>query len=98
VQLQGTVNPCKLELPPFRALGTAPAAGWIVVSERIYRMNRVGRADPCSPASWPERRPIGWLDWLEPLAPVAIIGKTIRLYHVSEQDLSAVAIAHQGPA
>jgi hypothetical protein len=91
LQLQGTVNPCKLQLPPFKALGTAPQAGWIAVSERIYRLNRVGRADPCSLTAGPARRPIGWLDWLEPLTPVTIIGKTIRLYHVSEEDLPAIA-------
>ena len=27
LQLQGTVNPCKLQLPPFKALRTPPAAG-----------------------------------------------------------------------
>jgi len=87
LQLQGTVNPCKLQLPPFTALSTAPTAGWIAVSERIYRLNRVGRSDPCSLTSGPGSRPIGWLDWLKPLKPVAIIGKTIRLYHVTEKDL-----------
>lgn len=39
LQLQGTVNPCKLDLPPFTALRTPPAAGWIAVSERVYRLN-----------------------------------------------------------
>ena len=95
LQLQGTVNPCKLQLPPFRALGTSPQAGWIAVSERIYRLNRVGRADPCSLTAGPASQPIGWLDWLRPLTPVAIIGKTIRLYHVSEKDLPARAAAPQ---
>lgn len=97
LQLQGTVNPCKLQLPPFTALRTQPAPGWIAVSERIYRLNRVGRADPCSVAEGPAGRPIGWLDWLRPLTPVAIIGRTIRLYHVSEQDLPAAALPTQRP-
>jgi hypothetical protein len=92
LQLQGTVNPCKLQLPPFKALRTPPAAGWIAVSERIYRLNRVGRADPCSLTAGPASQPIGWLDWLKPLTPVAIIGKTIRLYHLSEKDLSAIPV------
>lgn len=87
LQLQGTVNPCKLQLPPFTALSETPAPGWIAVSERVYRLNRVGRRDPCSLTTGPSPHPIGWLDWLKPLTPVAIIGKTIRLYHVSEQDL-----------
>lgn len=81
------MNPCKLQLPPIRALRTPPDPGWITVSERIYRLNRVGRADPCSLASETIRQPVGWLDWLKPLTPVAIIGETIRLYHVSEKDL-----------
>jgi hypothetical protein len=97
LQLQGTVNPCKLQLPPFRALGTQPATGWIAVSERIYRLNRVGRADPCSLTSERLGQPIGWLNWLKPLTPVAVIGKTIRLYHVSEKDLPAGAAVHQTP-
>jgi hypothetical protein len=97
LQLQGTVNPCKLQLPPFRALGRQPDAGWIAVSERIYQLNRVGRADPCSLTAGPASQPIGWLDWLKPLKPVAIIGKTIRLYHVSERDLPAMVDAHQAP-
>jgi hypothetical protein len=89
LQLQGTVNPCKLQLPPFSAMSTTPSAGWIAISERVYRLNRTGRADPCSLTNLPQSRPIGWLDWLKPLQPVAIIGKTIRLYHVTEQDLPA---------
>lgn len=97
LQLQGTVNPCKLQLPPFTALGTEPAVGWIAVSERVYRLNRVGRSDPCSLTAGPTSRPIGWLDWLRPLTPVAIIGKTIRLYHVSDKDLAIGAISHQLP-
>lgn len=83
------MNPCKLQLPAFTALGTTPAAGWIAVSERIYRLNRVGRDDPCSLTRGPQPRPVGWLDWLKPFEPVATIGKTIRLYHIAEQDLSA---------
>lgn len=69
-----------------------PAAGWIAVSERVYRLNRVGRADPCSLTSGPTSQPIGWLDWLKPLEPVAIIGKTIRLYYVIEKDLPAKVV------
>ena len=97
LQLQGTVNPCKLQLPPIRALRTTPDPGWIAVSERVYRLNRVGRADPCSLTGGPANQPIGWLDWLKPLTPAAIIGKTIRLYHVSEKDLPARAPASQTP-
>ena len=61
LQLQGTVNPCKLQLPPFTALSVSPVAGWIAVSERIYRLNRVGRADPCSLAA--DERQAYSCDW-----------------------------------
>ena len=87
LQLQGTVNPCRLQLPPVSAMPVTPVAGWIAISERVYRLNRVGRAEPCALTPAPLSPPIGWLDWLRPLTPVATIGKTIRLYHVTEQDL-----------
>ncbi len=87
LQLQGTVNPCRLLLPPVSALPVTPVTGWIAISERVYRLNRVGRADPCALTPAQLNPPIGWLDWLRPLTPVATIGKTIRLYHVTEQDL-----------
>jgi hypothetical protein len=64
-----------------------PVTGWIAISERVYRLNRVGRADPCALTPAQLNPPVGWLDWLRPLTPVATIGKTIRLYHVTEQDL-----------
>lgn len=87
VQLQGTMNPCRLQLPPVKALPVGPVTGWIAISERVYRLNRTGRADPCGLPGAQLNPPVGWLDWLRPLAPVATIGKTIRLYHVTEQDL-----------
>jgi hypothetical protein len=87
LQLQGTVNPCRLQLPPVSALPVEPVTGWIAVSERVYRLNRVGRAEPCGLPGAPLNPPTGWLDWLTPLTPVTTIGKTIRLYHVTEQDL-----------
>jgi len=87
LQLQGTVNPCRLQLPPVSALPVTPVTGWIAVSERVYRLNRVGRAEPCGLPGAPLNPPVGWLDWLTPLTPVTTIGKTICLYHVTEQDL-----------
>jgi hypothetical protein len=62
--------------------------GWIAVSERIYRLNRGGiRRDPCGPPGGMIADP-GWLDWLKPYQPVAIVGKTVRLYHIEPGDLS----------
>lgn len=82
LQLQGTLNPCRMRLPPFKTLPAYPVNGWIAVSERIHRLNRGGRADVCTGA--PLNAPAGWLDWLHARTPVAIIGKTIRLYYVDE--------------
>ena len=32
--------------------------------------------------------PAGWLDWLHGREPVAVIGHTIRLFHVTHSSLS----------
>lgn len=95
VQLQGTVNPCKMQLPPFKALPVGRVTGWIAISERVYRLNRVGRSDPC--LGTPLGPPVGWLDWLHGREPVAIIGKTIRLYHVPDDSPPAWAFVLNPP-
>lgn len=82
VALNGTTRACSHHLPPLKALPTHPVTGWIAVSERIYRLNRGGiRRDPCGPPGGLIADP-GWLDWLKPYRPVAIVGKTVRLYHI----------------
>jgi 4-amino-4-deoxy-L-arabinose transferase-like glycosyltransferase len=81
VQLNGSTRTCEFELPPLKALPLHPVSGWIAVSERIYRLNRGSvRSDPCGDDTI--MAPPGWLDWLKAYEPVAIIGKTVRLYYV----------------
>ena len=87
VSLNGTTKACNHQLPPLKALPTHPVTGWVAVSERTYRLNGGGftRLDPCGPMTAPANRvlsPPGWLDWLRRYEPVAIIGKTIRLYEI----------------
>ena len=86
VQLSGTTRACLHGLPPLRALPIHPVTGWIAVSERIYQLNRGPiRRDPCGPPGGANRimADPGWLDWLKPYRPVAIVGRTVRLYHIA---------------
>jgi hypothetical protein len=85
VQLNGTTKACSHRLPPLKALPLHPVSGWIAVSERIFRLNQGAiRQDPCASPGAPSEiiAPPGWLDWLKQYEPVAIIGKTVRLYHI----------------
>jgi len=90
ILLNGTTRPCELKLPPLKALPLHPVSGWIAVSERNYRLNRGRiRLDPCAVPGSPGPAvdaPPGWLDWLKSYEPVAIIGKTVRLYHIPEPE------------
>jgi hypothetical protein len=88
VLLSGTTKTCTLTLPPVKALPNHPVSGWIAVSERPFRVNQgVIRENPCELPGDPGRtftpQP-GWLDWLKRYEPVDIIGKTVRLYHVTD--------------
>lgn len=88
VLLGGTTRTCQLALPPVKALPNHPVSGWIAVSDGYIRGNRGGnmRLDPCSNPASPGprfRAEPGWLDWLKQHQPVAIIGKTVLLYHVA---------------
>lgn len=86
VLLTGTPKTCSLKLPPLKALPNHPVNGWIAISERQYRMNQgVVRENPCDYPDAPGKvflAPPGWLDWLKRHRPVAIIGQTVRLYHI----------------
>jgi hypothetical protein len=86
VLLYGSTQTCTLTLPPVKSLPNHPVTGWIAVSETPFRLNRgVIREDPCDVPGMPGKTftaPAGWLDWLKDKTPVAIIGKTVRLYHV----------------
>jgi hypothetical protein len=85
VQINGPARLCRHALPLLRQLPPHPVTGWIAVSEMNYLFNGGGiRGDPCDGFVWKRgsRVPNGWLDWLRAHEPVAIVGKTIRLYHV----------------
>jgi hypothetical protein len=88
VLLNGTTKTCSLKLPPVKALPTHRVAGWIAMSEHDYRLNQgVIREDPCELPGDPGKTvnaPPGWLNWLRDYKPVAVIGKTVRLYHIPE--------------
>ena len=82
VQINGTVNLCRHVLPPLKALPLHAVRGWVAVSERIYRLNRGRiRREACGLPNT-LTAPEGWLDWLKTHEPVAIVGKTIRMYHI----------------
>lgn len=87
VLLNGSTRTCSLKLPPVKSLPNHPVTGWVAISDRQFRLNqgRV-REDPCSLPGMGKtfNAPPGWLDWLKKHEPVAIIGKTVRLYHVPE--------------
>lgn len=96
--LAAQVDPCRLRFPPLKALPAAPVSGWMAVSERIYRLNRGGRADPCATVPSPLNAPPGWLDWLKARRPDAIVGRTIRLYYVAADELpSRLSVTGDGP-
>ncbi len=90
VLLGGTTNTCRLALPPVKALPNHPVSGWIAITDTPIRGNRGGnlRVDPCGNTASPGprvRAAPGWLNWLKQHEPVAIIGRTVRLYHVPPQ-------------
>ena len=88
ILLSGTIRACRMQLPPLRALPDHPVSGWIAISEGPYRTNGGSVAlDPCGAVDSPGprvRMPPGWLNWLKGQQPVAILGNTVRLYHVAD--------------
>lgn len=101
IQINGTTQACRHRLPPLKALPIHPVSGWLAISERIYRLNQGAiRQDPCAPPGAPSRiiAPPGWLDWLKAHEPVAIIGKTIRLYHISDAEIAGAQRESQNSA
>ncbi|HWB29588.1 MAG TPA: glycosyltransferase family 39 protein [Vicinamibacterales bacterium] len=89
VRLGGTTRTCRLALPPVKALPDHPVSGWIAISDAPVRWNGAStvHANPCDNVLTPGptfRVQAGSLDWLKRYQPVAIIGKTVRLYHVPD--------------
>jgi 4-amino-4-deoxy-L-arabinose transferase-like glycosyltransferase len=86
----GTALFCEHNLPPLKSLPVGQQVnGWIAVFERPYRLNR-GRArkDICSEpgAANSVKAPSGWLDWLHSRQPVARIGSSVLLFHITDAE------------
>jgi 4-amino-4-deoxy-L-arabinose transferase-like glycosyltransferase len=84
----GTLRLCQHGLP--RLQGLAPGketTGWIAISENYYRHRNFFHLlkDPCDPKSaWGDAEvPPNPFTWLRKYTPVAIVGSSIRLYHLS---------------
>jgi 4-amino-4-deoxy-L-arabinose transferase-like glycosyltransferase len=89
IQMNGTARLCRHRLPPLRSLPPHPVTGWIAVSEVSYRVNGGPvRRGPCDPFIREGRTiaPPGWLDWLRAHQPVAIVGSSVRVYHIELSD------------
>jgi hypothetical protein len=89
VRLGGTTRTCRLALPPVKALPDHPVSGWIAINDGPIRWNGAStvHANPCDNIATQGptfRVKAGSLDWLKRYQPVAIIGKTVRLYHVPD--------------
>jgi hypothetical protein len=92
ILLSGTIRPCRMRLPPLKSLPDHPVTGWIAISDGPYRANGGSvREDPCAVVDSPGPRRIaakGWLDWLKTHEPVAILEKTVRVYHITDPALA----------
>lgn len=82
----GSAHLCEHSLPPLSWLAMhEPVRGWIAISESYLR----GRSprmydDPCVPQSgYNASSPQTGYRWLDAHEPVAIIGDSIRVYHVT---------------
>ena len=81
----GTARLCEHTLPPVTWLPPGrPQSGWIAISENYYRGAwHAGRRDVCDVASgWINPRYKDDYSWLAPFTPVAVAGKSIRVYHI----------------
>ncbi|MEQ1899088.1 MAG: glycosyltransferase family 39 protein [Vicinamibacterales bacterium] len=88
ILLSGTIRPCRMKLPPLKSLPDHPVTGWIAISDAPYRANGGSvREEPCGVGDSPgPRRRVAnnWLDWLKTHEPVAILEKTVRVYHITD--------------
>jgi len=83
----GTLRLCQHGLP--RLEGLVPGketTGWIAISENYYRQRNFFTLlkDPCDPKSaWKDDEiPPNPFAWLRRYTPVAMVGSSIRLYHL----------------
>jgi 4-amino-4-deoxy-L-arabinose transferase-like glycosyltransferase len=83
----GMLRLCQHGLPRLEPLVPwKETTGWIAISENYYRARSSFRLlkDPCNPKStYPEGQiPASSFAWLQQYSPVAIVGSSIRLYHL----------------
>jgi hypothetical protein len=79
---------CQHQLPPLVGLVPGrPATGWIAISENYFRHRSTFMLlkDPCDPRSTyaDKEVPPSPFAWLRAHTPVAMVGRSIRLYHVA---------------
>ena len=88
VALFGSVRLCEHGLPPLEWLSPGqPASGWVAISEMYFRDHwRVTYEDACDRGRGAGHAPAGLsYDWLRRYDPVAMAGRSIRLYHLPAQ-------------
>ncbi len=83
----GTLRPCQHGLPRLEALVPGQeTTGWIAISENFYRHRNFFTLpkDPCHPKSTylDKEIPPQPFAWLRKHEPLAIVGSSIRLYHL----------------
>jgi hypothetical protein len=83
----GMLRQCEHGLPHLTPLvPDRPTTGWIAISESYYREHTFFRLhrDPCDAHSRYHHGEVahGAFAWLKPQTPVAIVGSSIRLYHI----------------
>jgi 4-amino-4-deoxy-L-arabinose transferase-like glycosyltransferase len=83
----GTLRLCRHDLPRLRGLVPGlKTTGWIAISENYYRHRSTFMLlkDPCNPKSTYRSAevPPQPFAWLRAHTPVAIVGSSIRLYHI----------------
>lgn len=84
----GTLHLCRHGLPHLEALRPGvPTTGWIAISENYYRHRSTFKLlkQPCDPKSTygdEEQLPPRPFAWLQAYRPVAIVGSSVRLYHI----------------
>lgn len=87
VAYNGTARLCAHALPKLHALEpNTPVKGWVAISELYYREAiDILRSDPpCDIDSFyiVERTKKAWYGWLRNSKPVAILGRSIRVYYI----------------
>ena len=81
----GSARLCLHDLPELHPLPLGrPVVGWVAVSEFFYReAASFIMVDPCGPGyHYLDEPGSGWFSWLQDEVPVAILNRSIRVYHL----------------